>query len=63
MNIYDNIKRQARKKGLTISQVESKAGLAQGHIGKWNTVSPRVDSLLKVAKVLGVSANALLKEE
>lgn len=60
--IYSNIKEIADKKGLTIQEIEIRAGLTNGIIGKWRNRSPRVDNLMAVAKVLGVSITRLLKE-
>ena len=60
--IYDNIKAIADKKGLSIAEIEKKARLSNGIIGKWREAAPNVDSLVKVAKVLNVSVNTLIKE-
>ena len=59
--IYDNIKAIADKKGLSIAEIEKKASLGNGIIGKWRESAPNVDSLVKVAKVLNVSVNTLIK--
>lgn len=61
--IYDNVKKHADDQGLAITVVEAMAGLGRGTIGKWKaTNSAQVDSLLKVAKVLGVTASDLLED-
>jgi len=61
--IYDNVKKHADDQGLAITVVEAMAGLGRGTIGKWKaTNSAQVDSLLKVAKVLGVQASDLLED-
>ncbi len=60
--VYENISRFCEKKGLTIKQLETKAGLKNGAIGKWRASSPTVKNLQKVADALGVSVNTLLKE-
>ena len=59
--IYDNIKAIAEKKGLSIAEIEKKAQIGNGIIGKWKESTPNVDSLIKVAKVLNVSINTLMK--
>ena len=59
--IYDNIKAIADKKGLTIAEIEKKAKIGNGIIGKWRESKPNVDSLVKVAQVLNVSVNTLIK--
>lgn len=61
--IYENVKAIADKKGISIYELEKKAGLGNGTIGKWNDVSPNVENLSKVAKVLNVSINTLIKEQ
>lgn len=62
MLIYDNIVEISKKRNMTLRNVEKKASLANGTIGKWKTCNPQVDSLMKVAKALNVSLNTLTKE-
>lgn len=59
--IYDNIKALADKKGLSIAEIEKRAQIGNGIIGKWKESNPNIDSLVKVAKVLNVSINTLVK--
>lgn len=59
--VYENICRIAKKKGMSIRQVELKAGII-GVIGRWKTNNPSMKNLVKVADALGVSVNTLLKE-
>lgn len=59
--IYDNIKTLADKKGLSIAEIEKRAQIGNGIIGKWKESNPNIDSLAKVAKVLNVSINTLVK--
>ncbi len=60
--IYENIVRIAKKRGMTLMEVESRAGFGQGIISKWKgDVNPTVRSLKKVADVLGCSVATLLK--
>ena len=58
--LYDKIKEICRQKGISINYLEKVAGLGHGAITKWNTVSPSVRSLSKVAEVLECSVNDLL---
>ena len=58
--IYDKIKALCKKKNISVSSVEKKAGLSNGAISKWNTVSPTIDNLQAVAKVLKVKVDKLL---
>lgn len=59
-NIFDTIKNICKEKGITVSSLEKQAGLSKGSVYKWNTVSPSVESLSKVANVLKVSINKLI---
>ena len=60
--VYDNIKSIAEKKGMSIAEIEKKAGIGNGTIGRGRESYPNVDSIVKVAKVLSVSINTLVKE-
>lgn len=60
--IYDNIKSVAEKKGMSIAEIEKKAQIGNGTIGRWRKSFPNVDSVVKVAKVLNVSVNTLIRE-
>ncbi len=61
--IYENIKYYAKKRDMSIREVERRAGLTRGHMEKWKrTFNPNLTSLQKVADVLGVTVNTLLKE-
>ena len=61
--IYDNICRRAKEVGISINAIEKETGLAIGSICKWNSVSPSVRSLSKVAQVLKCSVNDLLSSK
>ncbi len=61
MNIYSNIKEIADHKGLSIRKIELMAGVSNGSIRKWNTVSPSVDNLVKVSTALKVNINRLIR--
>ena len=58
--IYDKIKEVCKSKGVSVTSVERKARLSNGAISKWNDVSPTVDKLNAVAKVLKVKIDTLL---
>lgn len=60
--VYDNVKAICDEKGLTIAQVERKAGLKNGAISKWKTFNPKAKNLKAVADVLKVKMEKLLKE-
>lgn len=59
--IYENVKALADKRGISITELEKKAELSNGAIGKWRDSSPSVENLSKVAKALNVSINTLVK--
>ena len=62
MLIYDNIVEISKKRNMTLRNVEKKASLANGTIGKWKTCNPQVDSLMKVAKVEADGVESILKK-
>lgn len=61
--IYDNVKRAADRRGLTISELEKKAGLKNGTISKWKEHSPTVNNIKRVSAVLRISVSTLIKTE
>lgn len=61
--IYDNIVHRARKNGVSINSIEKEAGLGVGSICKWNTVSPTVRNLKRVADILGCSMDELVEAQ
>lgn len=60
--IYENICYWAKKRGLTFHQIEKRGVIGNGVIARWKNSKPSIDNLQKVANVLGVSVNTLLKE-
>lgn len=63
MTIYDKIKSIADDQNISISYIEENTELSNGSISKWKTNSPRVDSLYKVAKLLGCSLDFLMSTQ
>lgn len=61
--VKDKIKELCQMKGMTIKQLEQESGLCEGTIKKWSEFNPRVDSLKRVADVLNVTIDELVKEE
>ena len=59
--IYNTIYRLAQKKGMSIHQLEVKAGL-EGMIGRWREYYPSYKNLVKVADALNLSLNTLRRE-
>lgn len=62
MAIYDKVKNECEKHNMTIMELEKRAEIANGVVGKWRESKPNIDTLLKVAKVLEVSIEELLEE-
>ena len=60
--LIDNVKKYAEKKNLSIAAVERKANIGNGIIGKWERRNPNLGTLKKVAEVLEVPVEELLKE-
>ncbi len=60
--IYDNIVKRAKEKGIPIRGIERSCELSPGSVCKWNTVSPSVTSLRKVADLLGCTLDELTEE-
>lgn len=61
-----NIKRLCTVQGLTIQQLEERAQISAGTIGRWGRdgkLMPSVDKVKRVADTLGVTVDELLKEE
>lgn len=63
MSTFERIKETAKKHGLTLAQLNDKAGLGTNSIYHWKNKQPSAENLNKVAKVLGVSSDYLLGEE
>lgn len=60
--IYKNVSDLAKQKKLTIMEIEKRAELANGTIGKWRDSIPKISSVEAVARVLKVSVDRLLRE-
>lgn len=62
--LYENIKRLADEKKLSITQVEEKSNIGNGTIGKWKAGhnNATLNSLSAVANALECSVSDLLKE-
>lgn len=61
MNIYREVSRLAKSRGMPIYVLEREAGLSNGTIRKWDESSPTVKNLSSVANVLGVKATTIIK--
>ncbi|WP_305141085.1 helix-turn-helix domain-containing protein [Acutalibacter muris] len=59
MSFYERLIDLIEKKSLTIRKVERECGLANASIRRWETQSPRLDSVVSVANYLQVSVDYL----
>ena len=59
--VYEKISEIAKKKNISISELERRAGLSKATISKWKTSSPKADNLKSVATVLNVKVDELLE--
>lgn len=58
--IYDNICKKTKKVEISINELEKRAHISTGSIYKWNTVSPTIRNIKKVADILNCSIEDLL---
>lgn len=59
--LLKNIRAISKEKRIPLYVIEERAGIAKGSISKWNDVVPSIEKVSKVAEVLRVSVNTLLK--
>lgn len=60
MSIVNRIKNLTEEKGTTLSGLERTLSISHGSIRKWDTSSPGIDKIDKVAKYFNVSIDYLL---
>ena len=58
--LYDKIKALCEEQGISIAELERRADLGNGTIGKWKTISANLDTLAKVSNVLNITVSDLL---
>lgn len=63
MTMFDRVKKISKKRGLSLAQLNEKAGFKPNVIYSWKTKTPSIDKVESVAKVLGVSVDYLLGKE
>ena len=59
--IYENVKKLCDEIGISINALEKKTGLANGTIGGWRHKTPKIYTLMKVAKGLDVPLDKLIE--
>lgn len=62
MTMFEKIKKIAKERGYSLSQLNDKAGLKTNVIYSWKTKVPSADKLKAVADVLHVSVDSLLDD-
>ena len=60
--LFARIKKLAEDRGISIARLERLAGLGNGVIARWDD-GANVKSVAKVAKVLGVTIDELVRED
>lgn len=58
--LKERIRALCRKGGTSIPKLELELGLGSGSISKWDKVSPKADTLQKIADRFGVTVDYLL---
>lgn len=62
MELVSTIKRQCAEKGTNINKIEKVAGFPRGSIYKWDDHTPSIDKVNRVAVILGVTVDELIKD-
>lgn len=60
MDLVERIKLLCNERKVTIAEVERVTGISNGQIRRWNTSSPKIDNIKKVADYFDVSTDYLL---
>lgn len=61
--LYKNVKLLCARHGITIAELERRAGLSNGTISGWAVSVPKLNSISAVAEVFGISIDDLTKKE
>lgn len=60
MSIYDRVQSLIKERGLTVKQLERECDLANATIRRWETQTPNIESVRRVAQRLNVSIDYLV---
>lgn len=60
MNLTENIKEMCKKRNITVTEAEKRAGVADNSIYRWAEHSPSAKTLKKMADALETTVDALL---
>jgi transcriptional regulator with XRE-family HTH domain len=58
--IFQNVKKLCDERGVKIARLEREAKLGNGTIKKWETATPSIESVRKVAEFFGVTIDSLV---
>lgn len=58
--LLENIRRLCSKKPVSIAKLERETGISNGTISRWDTSSPTVENVQKVAEYFGCTVDELL---
>jgi len=61
--MLDKIKKMCKERNISIPKLEDELGLGRGTIYKWESVSPSVVNLKKVADFLGCTLDELANND
>lgn len=60
MSLTNRIKQLADEKNVTIAEIERKTGISNGQIRRWDSSSPKIENIQKVADFFDVSTDYLI---
>lgn len=60
MSLVERIKYLCNERKITFAEVERKVGISNGQIRRWDTSSPKIENVEKVANYFDVSTDYLL---
>ena len=60
--LLKNIRLLCSKKPVSIAKLERETGIGNGTISRWDTSSPSVENVQKVAEYFGVTVDVLLSD-
>ena len=63
MSLVEKIKQLCRERKITVAELERRTGISNGQIRKWETTTPGIDKVEKVADYFGVTTDYLLGRE
>lgn len=61
--MIERIKEKARAVKISIRKLEREANVGENTIYRWDTYSPSIDKVQRVASVLGCTVDDLIREE